>query len=294
MRRSRSRSPEPKLFAGTHSIATGEAELLVDRDDPDGWVLVVNGVPSSYVHLTNPTRLEFEYVRWIGDVLDLLGSPMEAPAPLRVAHLGGAGCTLARYVMATRPGSRQLVFEHDAKLVELVRQAFGLRREGGLRIRVDDARAGLRSLWDASQDVVIRDAFVNDEVPDHLTTVEFGREVARVLAPHGVYVANVADRTEQRHARAEAATLREVFDEVAMVAEPSQLRGRRYGNVLLLASNASLPLDALTRRLASGAIRARVVPPERVTQLVSGLRPLTDPPTASPPDQSDDGWCAAG
>jgi spermidine synthase len=283
----RPRTPEPRPLAGTHSITTGEAELLADRDDPDGWILVVNGVPSSYVHLSDPTRLEFEYVRWIGDVLDLLDAPLEAPAPLRVAHLGGAGCTLARYVMATRPGSRQLVFEHDAKLVELVRQAFGLRRERGLRIRVDDARAGLSTLWDGSHDVVIRDAFVADKVPDHLTTLEFCREVARVLAPHGVYVANVADRTEQRHARAEAATLREVFREVALVAEPSQLRGRRYGNVLLIASNAPLPLDALTRRLASGAIRARVVPPERVAQLVAGLRPLTDPPAVTPDSSSE-------
>ncbi|REF37899.1 spermidine synthase [Thermasporomyces composti] len=284
----RSRTPEPRPFAGTHPIATGEAELVADRDDPDGWMVIVNGVPSSYVHLTDPTRLEFEYVRWIGDVLDLLNAPLAAPAPLRVAHLGGAGCTLARYVMATRPGSRQLVFEHDAKLVELVRQAFGLRREGGLRIRVDDARSGLSKLWEASVDVVIRDAFVGDTVPEHLTTVEFGHEVARVLAPHGVYVANVADRAEQRHARAEAATLREVFREVALIAEPSQLRGRRYGNVLVLASNAPLPLDALTRRLASGAIRARVVPPERVARLVAGLRPLTDPP-ATPSDRDSSG-----
>lgn len=259
--------------AGVHPISTGEAELVPDRDDPDGWFVNVNGVPSSYVHLADPTILVFEYVRWIGDLIDVAAADGER---LRITHLGGAGCTLARYVAATRPGSVQVVFEVDELLVELMREAFDLRRRTGVRMRAADAREGLRTLHAGSQDVVIRDAFAGNIVPEHLTTMEFAAEVARVLAPTGIYVANVADRAQQQHARMEAAGLRAVFDEVAMVAEPGQLRGRRYGNVLLLASNAPLPLEPLTRRLASGAVRARVVRPGRVAELVAGVPPLHD------------------
>jgi spermidine synthase len=260
-------------FAGVHAISTGEAELIADRDDPGGWFVNVNGVPSSYVHLTDPTILVFEYVRWIGDLLDVAAAEGER---LRVTHLGGAGCTLARYVAATRQGSIQVVFEIDELLVELMREAFDIKRRTGVRMRAADAREGLTTLHAGSQDVVIRDAFAGNIVPDHLTTVEFAKEVARVLAPGGTYVANVADRAQQLHARMEAASLRTVFDQVAMVAEPGQLRGRRYGNVLLLASNTPLPLEPLTRRLSSGAVRARVVPPERVAELVSGTPALHD------------------
>ncbi|GAA2759666.1 fused MFS/spermidine synthase [Actinopolymorpha rutila] len=276
-------SAQPAVPAGTHPIDTGEVILTADPGDPGGWFVIVNGVPSSYVHLGDPTRLDFEYVRWTGDILDHL-----PPGPLRVAHLGGAGCTLARYVTATRPGSRQVVFEIDGALVDLVREGFGLVRDRGIRVRTGDARAGLASLRDGSQDVVIRDAFTGNRVPGHLTTLEFAYELVRVLEPSGVYVANVADRTEQRHARAEAATLREVFAHVALIAEPSQLRGRRYGNVLLLASNGELPLDGLTRRLASGAVRARLVLPDRVAELVAGLRPLRDPSEPVERDEPDD------
>lgn len=260
-------------LAGVHEISTGEAELIADRDDPGGWFVNVNGVPSSYVHLDDPTILVFEYVRWIGDLLDVAAEP---GSRLRVTHLGGAGCTLARYVTATRPGSIQVVFEIDELLVELMREAFDLRRRTGVRLRAGDAREGLGTLHAASQDVVVRDAFSGNVVPEHLTTVEFAAEVARVLAPGGIYVANVADRAQQQHARLEAAGLCTVFDQVAMVAEPGQLRGRRYGNVLLLASDAPLPLEPLTRRLSSGAVRARVVPPERVAELVSGTPALHD------------------
>jgi hypothetical protein len=256
--------------AGRHHVETGTAEILADWDDPDGWMVLVNGVPSSYVHLGDPTRLEFEYVRWIGHVLDLADEPGQ---PLRVAHLGGAGCTLARYVAATRPGS-QVVFEVDAALAEVMRSAFGRR---GFRMRVAEARAALAELPGRSRDVVIRDAFVGESVPAHLSTLEFGREAARVLDAGGLYIANVGDREGAPQARAEAATLLATFAEVAMIGEPGQLRGRRFGNVVLVAGDGPLPLEALTRRLAGEAIRARLVEPDRVRELVTGIHPLCDP-----------------
>ena len=64
------------------------------------------------MHLDDPTRLEFEYVRWTGDLLDVLAPEGE---PLHTVHVGGAGCTLARYVAATRPRSRQVVLENDPR-----------------------------------------------------------------------------------------------------------------------------------------------------------------------------------
>ena len=258
-------------MAGQHDVATGSAEILGDWDDPDGWMVLVNGVANSYVHLGDPTRLEFEYVRWIGDVLDLAAAPGE---PLRVAHLGGAGCTLARYLAATRPGSPQVVFEVDAVLADLMRSAFGRR---GFRLRTLDARAGLAELPARSRDVIIRDAFVGDAMPAHLSTLEFGREVGRVLDAGGLYIVNVGDRAGAPLARAEAATLLPTFGEVAMISEPGQFRGRRFGNVVLLASRAELPLDGLARRLAGQPVRASLVEPDRVRELAAGIPPQTDP-----------------
>lgn len=274
----RSSPTGPDHVAGTHEIVSGAVDVVPDRDEPDGWWVYVNGVPSSYVQLSDPTVLVFEYVRWIGDLIDLIQPGGDR---LRVSHLGGAGCTLPRYVAATRPGSAQVVFEVDGALIEVMRQAFGLRRRDGFRLRECDARQGLAGLAADSQDLVIRDAFARDTVPDHLTTVEFARDVRRVLTSGGCYVANVADRAETTLARAEAATLRAVFDRVAMIAEPAQLRGRRYGNVLLLASDDPAGFDGLcdglARRLASAAVRARVVPPDRVAELTAGLFPMHDP-----------------
>jgi spermidine synthase len=262
-RRSR-RRPDPQ--PGPHPIDTGTAELIPDDADPQGWTVVVNGVPSSYVHLGDPTRLEFEYVQWTGHVLDVVAPQAAA---IDAVHIGGAGCTLALYTAATRPGSRQIVFDVDAALVVLARQAFSLKGVHGLRLKAADGRAGLAALPDASADIVIRDAFDHAAVPAHLTTVEYHREVARVLRPGGIYVANVADTVRVRDSRSEAASARAVFADVAMVAEPAQLRGRRYGNVLILASQAPLPGEALITFSRERSEGGHVVLPRQQLRVVA-------------------------
>jgi spermidine synthase len=248
--------PDPRRLAGRHRVRSGVVELVPDEANPAGWLVLVNGLQGSYVDLDDPTWLEFEYVRWMGDVLDLAALP---GAPLRVAHLGGGGCTLPRYVAATRPGSPQLVLEIDPDLLALVTAAFGLAALPGLRLAAADARAGLAAEPEASYDAVVRDTFEVDAVPAHLATPGFLAEVARALDAGGVYVANVPAGTDLEAARAEAAVAAGAFAHVVLLVDPVHLRGRRFGNVVLAASRRPLPLEALSRRLAGGISRARIV-----------------------------------
>lgn len=245
--------------------------VVPDRDDPRGLTVVVGGVPSSYLHLDDPLRLEFEYVRWAGDLLDVVRPQGE---PLHTVHVGGAGCTLPRYLAATRPGSRQVVLENDPAVIDLVRETFGFSRRSGFRLRQADGLAGLAALPDGSYDVLVRDAFAGDTTPPHLTTGTFVAEVARVLAPDGVYVANIADKPGLGLVKREMATALTRFTDVVLVGETQHLRGRRYGNVLLLASRVRLPVADLTRRVVSGPVPARVVPPADVRALAAGAQPI--------------------
>ncbi len=275
------RRPEPAPVAGNQPVSTGVAALVPDTDGRRGWTVYVNGVESSHVDLDDPTRLDFEYMRWIADAIDTIATEGE---PLRVIHLGGAGCTLAQYVAARRPTSRQLVIEIDEGVLELAKQAFGLRSTGRLRLRVGDARHELAGEPDASADVVIRDAFAGAVTPTHLVTTSFLREAARVLGPTGVYLANLADSPQLAMARREAATALTVFEHVALVAEPGQLNGRRYGNVVIAGSQRSLPVQAWGRRLSSDAVRARLLDTGQVRSFASGRRPIDDPDDVPPPD----------
>jgi len=186
-------------------------------------------------------------------VLDLVGEPA---APLDVVHLGGGALTLPRYVAVTRPGSQQRVMELDGQLTELVRGSLPLPRGARIRVRAIDAREGLAALPAASADVVVVDVFAGARTPAHLTTVEFATDVARVLRSGGTTAWNVSDGPPLRFARAEAATLAAVFDHVALIAEPGTLRGRRFGNLVAVASDAALPAAAPATRCRPGWSRA--------------------------------------
>lgn len=259
------------------------AVIEPDRFTPGSYQLVVDGTPQSHVNVEHPDELFFEYVQRIGHVIDLLGEPGE---PITAVHLGGGALTLPRYVATTRPGSRQRVVEIDQPLTDLVREYLPLPRNARIRVRAGDAREALATLHPASADVVVTDVFAGARTPAHLTTVEFAREVARVLRPGGVYAANVADGPPLRFARSQVATLRQVFAHVCLLAEPGTMRGRRFGNLVAVASDAELPLAGLTRACARDPMPSRVVDGEDLERFAGRAVPVTDAdaqPSPEPP-----------
>ncbi|MGW8567185.1 spermidine synthase [Isoptericola sp. NPDC055881] len=240
-RRHPASSDAPTLPVGEVPIDTGTARVEQDPDHADRVTLHVNGVPSSALDLADPGFLAFEYMQQMAAVL--AGLPA---GPLRVLHLGAAGCALARHVEHERPDSRQLGVDVDARLLELVRTWFGLPRAPRLRLRADDAGHALASLPPESFDVVVRDVFAGDRTPDHLADEAFAAAAHRVLRPGGVLLANCADRPPLHLARREVANLAEAFGSDALdggrlgvVAEHAILKGRRYGNVVLVAVRAT-------------------------------------------------------
>ena len=254
-------------------IDTGTVRLEPDRDRPRAFMLYVNGVESSHVDLDDPAWLEFEYLRWMATVV------LEAFGPgdrLDVLHLGAAGCSLARSLLAQRPGSRHLAVEIDERLAELVRDWFELPRAPALRIRVGEARAVTQSLADGGRDVVVRDVFAGDRTPAPLITVEFARHVRRVLRPGGWYLVNCADSASLDLARDEAATLRAVFPTVLAIADPPMLKGRRRGNVVFACTDHEVDMARLSRQLRGGPAPAGLWDDATVRNFGRHHRPLAD------------------
>ena len=264
-------------------VGLGRARLLPDLDRPRGWLLTMDDAPQSYVDLDDPLHLEFEYVQRLAHVADLAAAP---GVPVAALHLGGGALTQPRYLAATRPGSRQQAVEVDGELTALVREHLPWTA-AELRVHAADARQFLAAAPSGSADLVVADVFGGSRIPAHLTSVEFVREAARVLRPGGLYAANLADGAPLDFARGQLATVRAVFADVCLVGEPSVLRGRRYGNLVILAADHDLPVAELARRAAGDAFPARVVHGDRLDLLVGRARPVTDGtavPSPPPPE----------
>ncbi|MGP3636066.1 spermidine synthase [Streptomyces sp. 24-1644] len=261
----------------------GRAELVPDRERPRGWTLLLDDAPQSHVDLDDPSYLSFEYQRRIGHMIDLAAP---AQQPLQVVHLGGGAFTLARYVAATRPRSTQQIVEVDAALVQLVRRELPLDPQARIRVRSADARAGLGKIQDGWADLVIADVFSGARTPAHLTSTEFLAEVRRVLKPGGQYVANLADGPPLTHLRGQIATAATLFPELALAADPTVWRGRRFGNAVLLASDLPLAVAELTRRVATDPHPGRVEHGRALADFTGGAAAVTDEgakPSPAPP-----------
>jgi hypothetical protein len=274
-------------------VATSDSVLLdgglvatIERDrwNPDRYEVVVGGTPQSSVNLVDPTDLAFEYVARIGHVVDLLAPPR---TPITAVHFGAGGLTIPRYIEWTRPGSRQQVVELERALVDLVRERLPLPRNASIRVRYGDARQVAERLPEGligAADLVVVDVFAGAHIPAPVTTLEFYRSTARLLADRGVLAVNVADGAGLAFARGQLATIGAVLPSVAAIAEPQVLKGRRFGNVVIVASAAPLPLEWLPRLLASGPHPAQAVDGEALDRLVAGARVVTDATATDSPE----------
>lgn len=260
----------------------GTAELLRDADRPNAWLLSVGGVAQSYVDLDDPANLEFDYVRRFGDVVDHLPD-----GPLDALHIGGAACTLPRYLAASRPGSRQVVFDADGELVALVREQLGLHVPG-VRVRVGDGREGLATRRGDSADLVVVDAFERARLAGGFATTECTAEIARILRPSGVYLANITDGPGLPFGRRVLATLSEFFPHLLLLADPAVLRGRRFGNLVFAASTMDLPITEIAARTASAAFPARCVSGPELRKFRGNAVPLTDTEPGTTPTPPED------
>jgi len=259
-------------------------EIVPHPDEPGLWQVISGGVRQSYVDPEDPLRLHAAYVGAMALVLD--HHPLAAPAPLRALHVGGGAGTLVRWLGAVRPGSTQTVLEPDEAVTDAVREALPYPEGVDPHVVAVDGRTGLGNLADASQDVVVVDAFADGRVPPELVSVECLLEVRRVLAPDGVLVCNVVEGPgdpgqESVFTRRVLATYGAAFDHVAAIGFPTVMLSQRFGNVTVIGSRA--PLDDLTEAAAALSPRQAYVAGDLLRQFVGDARPAThEDPALSP------------
>ena len=213
--------------------------IRTDAANPGGRTLVLDDLRHAYVDLADPTALEFAYVRWFAAAT---GELTDGAARLDALHIGGGGFSFPRYLRAIDRASTHLVLELDPVVLATARDSLGFTPDDAIEVAIGDARRTILDVRADSRRLVVGDAFGGRSVPWHLTTAEFVREIDRVLTPDGRYVENLIDGPALRFVRAETATLRSLFEHVAVITWQATFDGTSGGNVVLVASH--VPFDA--------------------------------------------------
>lgn len=252
------------------------AHVESDPFHPGAFRVVAGDTSQSWVDPGDPLRLEFEYVQRITEALDATVLTRPADERIRVVHLGGAGMTIPRWVAARRPGTAQIVCEPDADLVDEVRRLMPLPRQSGVKVKVIDGRAGLEAMPADFVDALVLDAFDGPRVPESLATEDFLDAWVTRRRPGAVFVANVTDKAPFAWARRFAAAVRDVHRSVLVSAESSVWKGRRYGNLVFVASDAALPATELSRSAARAAFPYKFLAGRDVVSWIGDAVPFAD------------------
>ncbi|MET4158724.1 fused MFS/spermidine synthase [Agromyces sp. PvR057] len=226
-------------------------EFEADVFSPRGLTLLVDGSAQSHVDLDDPTRLFFEYLRRIGHVVDAIAMP---GAPIAVLHLGGGALTLPRFVAATRPGSIQMVVDHDAELIEVVR-ARAPWPASGIEVRIVDAAEAVRASAALGErfDVVVIDVYTHLDAPAFVDDPDFLAACLGLLREGGVVVVNIADAAGLARLRTSARAFARADPDAELLAvgDTHVIDGGDEGNTVLVATPGTLPA-AIGLRLEAG------------------------------------------
>lgn len=240
--------------------------------------IYVGGTEQTRIDLSKPSRLEFEYMQQMTAVLQ---GAFPEPAPIRAVHIGGGGCALPWAWELRRPGSKQLAIEADPWIAENARVWFPLPRKPNLRIRQAEGRQALSSSQGRFQ-VVVRDAFLNAQVPHHLTTSEWVRIVREHLSDQGLYLANTAHGSGSS-CRPEVAAVTQTFQHTLVIAESKVLKGARWGNATIVAWDdlGTLNPAEIDRQMRRLPLPVSVLTGEKLRRWLGGTRPAVDNETGA-------------
>jgi hypothetical protein len=118
--------------------------------------------------------------------------------------------------------------------------------------------------------------------------------VARVLRPSGVLLVNVADGPPGVFVRRLVSTVRTALPSALLTADPAVLKRRRFGNVVLAASAADVPVGAVTRAASAAPFARRVLSGAELVTFAGGAAPLTDADPMRSPQPPEEMWRVGG
>ncbi|MDT7042652.1 fused MFS/spermidine synthase [Candidatus Nitronereus thalassa] len=247
------------------------------RDEKGLRFLVLDNTFHAIMWEPDPVRLALPYSQMMMAVLGL------HPNPQRGLILGHGGGSLAKWLQKYWPDLSMDVVEMDPSVVKAAEEFFEYTPGDKHRVFVKDARVFLRRT-EAQYDIVWVDVFARHQIPFHLTTEEFFKELRYRLSPKGVIAVNLASSDsalDRMRAEAVVSTMKTSFPHVETfsIPGPSWLRtDKGSANLIFFASTE--PFDMRSQDFANTTIELLnqgKMPHEVFTFLDNSPSPQWDP-----------------
>ena len=173
--------------------------------------LYLDGQPHSATYLDGSNEHVFEYTQYFHLPFLMAEDPDEID---KVLFVGGGGFTGPKRFVADYNVSVDVV-EIDPEVIGTSKEYFSVEESPRLDIHNMDARQYLQET-NETYDLIVLDAYKKDQVPFHLTTLEFMRLVSSRLDGDGMVLSNIISAprgSASQFYRAERKTMNRVFAE---------------------------------------------------------------------------------
>jgi len=211
------------------------------------------------MYMDAPFETDFDYPGYLHLTVAI------APEAQRVLVIGLGGATVVKRMWRDYPWMHIDAVELEPRIAEVARTHFALPADERIAVHISEGRAFLAAC-DSEYDIVIVDAFDDEQVPPPLLTEEFHRLVLAHLTSGGVLAYNMhgsVTGNRSRPFRRLYRTLRTTFGTVW----PFVVRLSRGGStgehseIIMLATNSALTTEQLYERIES-RVGGRVSVPE--------------------------------
>lgn len=210
----------------------GAGEVVITERESDGYKVFVveddagirrlrfelDGVDQSAVKLGDPDQLVFAYQKALGAAVAL------RPDAKRVLVIGIGGGTFPMYFRKHRPNAVIDAVDIDPVVVQVARDELGFKEDAKLKVHIGDGRKFIEDSQE-TWDLVVLDAYGQDNIPMRLATRQFLDAVKRRVAPGGMVAANLWSERANTRYLGMLRTYEAVFPEVHVVA-PAQSESR--------------------------------------------------------------------
>ncbi len=181
------------------------------------------------MYVNAPDKLLFEFTQLSFVSLAFLGSD-----PKDVLFVGLGAGAMPKYFAARYPKANIDNVEIDPEMLAVAQRYFNFKETEKMKVHIDDGRLFVKRTK-KRYDWIVLDAYHNDYIPFHLTTLEFLKEVRSRLKEDGVVVANITSPFRNRFFDSMVMTYTKAFPHLSV------FKGRKSGNFIFVATAGMKP-----------------------------------------------------
>jgi spermidine synthase len=196
------------------------------------------------IYVNAPDKLLFEFTQMSFISLAFLDRD-----PEDALFVGLGAGAMPKYFTGRYPDAVIDIAEIDQDMVAVAQKYFYFKESERMKVHVDDGRLFVKRTK-KKYDWIILDAYQNDYIPFHLTTLEFLKEVKSRLKDGGVVVANITAPYRNKFFDSMVMTYRKAFPHLAI------FKGKKSANFIFVATAAGKikdkdSLEARARKIQS-------------------------------------------